>query len=99
MADSLWGAEFTFKFAKAFAEKAEIYNPVGCLMRAATQMTQALFALNEKYFLSDKKVVETMTSFNIIPVDHVKQIKEILACPGKTRSDLSHSVVKLEATW
>jgi hypothetical protein len=97
--DSLWGAEFALKFARSFAEQADIYNTAGCLTRVAAHLTQALFALNEKYFLSDKKVMETMASFRILPDGYVKQILDILACPGETRTDLNHTVARLELAW
>jgi hypothetical protein len=97
--DSLWGAEFALKFARSFAEKADIYNTAGCLTRVAAHLTQALFALNERYFLSDKKVMETIASFQVLPDGYVKQILDILACPGKTRTDLSDTVARLEVAW
>ena len=97
--DSLWGAEFTLKFARGFAEKADIYNTVGCLTRVAAHLTQTLFAVNEKYFLSDKKVMEMIASFEILPEDYAKQILSLLACPGESRRDLSHTVEQLEVAW
>jgi hypothetical protein len=97
--DSLWSAEFTLKFAKGFAEKADIYNTVGCLTRTAGQLTQALFALNDKYFLSDKKVMETISSFKILPKDYAKTLLGILACPGATRAELINTVARLAGIW
>ena len=44
---SLWGAEFSLLHARQFAERADVYNAVGCLTRVAQYLTQALFALNE----------------------------------------------------
>lgn len=97
--DSLWSAEFTLKFAIGFADGADIYNTVGCLTRTAAQLTQALFALNERYFLSDKKVMETIASFEIQPVDYTRNIAGILACPGQTRMELVETVARLNETW
>jgi predicted nucleotidyltransferase len=97
--DSLWGAEFTLNYARAFAEKADIYNTVGCLTRAAAHLTQTLFAINEKYFLSDKKVMEAIASFEILPADYAKQMLGILACPGETRTDLNRTVAGLDVLW
>ena len=99
VSDSLWGAEFTLKFARSFAEKADIYNTVGCLTRVAAHLTQTLFALNESYFLSDKKVMETIALFQIAPKGYIKQLLGLLACPGKTRTDLSQTVAQLEVAW
>ena len=99
ISDSLWSAEFTLQHAAGFAEKADVYNTAGCLVRAAANLTQALFALNETYFLSDKKVMETLASFTISPKGYAQVIQGILACPGKTSTELSNSVAQLEAAW
>lgn len=40
--------------ARGFAAQGDIYNTVGCLTRTATNLTQALFALNRCYYMSDK---------------------------------------------
>jgi hypothetical protein len=97
--DSLWGAEFALNYARGFAGKADIYNTAGCLTRVAAHLTQALFAINEKYFLVDKKVIDTISSFRILPPDYVKQILGILACPGENRTELGRTVEELEAVW
>jgi hypothetical protein len=97
--DSLWSAEFTLKHSKRFAEKADIYNTVRCLTRTAACLTQTLFALNEKYFLNDKKVMETIASFQILPDNYTRDILGILACPGKTCLELEIAVAELEDIW
>lgn len=61
--ESLWSAEFTLRFAHKFANQGDIYNTVGCLARVASNLTQALFALNERYFIGDKKVMEKLLPF------------------------------------
>jgi hypothetical protein len=99
IADSLWSAGFTLKHAHGFAEQADVYNTVGCLARAAANLTQALFALNEKYFLGDKKVIGKLASFEILPENYVRDLLEILACPGQARSELERAVAGLEALW
>ena len=99
IADSLWSAEFTLKHARGFAEKADIYNTAGCLSRAAASLTQALFALNEKYFLSDKQVMQTISTFKIVPDDYTKHITATLARPGETRLELGQAVGRLEGCW
>jgi hypothetical protein len=99
IADSLWSAEFTLKHARGFAGKADIYNTAGCLARAAANLTQALFALNERYFLSDKQAMQIIASFKILPDGYVKNILAALACPGETRPDLEKAVARLEVAW
>jgi hypothetical protein len=99
IADSLWAAEFTLKHARGFAEKADVYNTAGCLSRASANLTQALFALNEKYFLSDKKVMQTLVSFKLLPHDYANNVLAALSCPGETQADLEKAVGRLEAAW
>lgn len=97
--DHLWSAEFTLLHARTFAAQGDIYNTVGCLTRAAANLTQALFALNERYFQRDKQVMATITSFAIVPSDYANQLGQILAHPGDTPSALSNSVDKFAELW
>jgi hypothetical protein len=99
IADSLWSAEFTLLHARGFAAQGDIYNTVGCLTRAASNLTQALFALNEKYFLRDKKVLETIAGFPNLPSGYIQQIHRILAFPGGTAEELTRTVRDLEQAW
>jgi hypothetical protein len=99
IADSLWSAEFTLHHARGFAAKGDVYNTAGCLVRALANLTQALFALNERYFLSDKKVMEALAAFRVLPAGYVNQITHLLACPGGASAALSETVTGLEAAW
>ena len=99
VADSLWNAEFSLLFARNFAAAADVYNTVGCLARVATNLTQALFALNETYFISDKKVMEELARFSLLPAGYVETLARILAHPGETAAELSRTVAELEAVW
>lgn len=99
IADSLWAAEFTLLHALGFAAQGDIYNTVGCLARAASNITQALFALNEKYFLRDKQVLDTVARFSNLPPAYIPHINRILACPGSTVQELTKTVIDLEQAW
>lgn len=99
IADSLWAAEFTLLHARGFAAQGDTYNTVGCLTRATANITQALFALNERYFLRDKKMLDTLAQFPNLPPDYISQINRILACPGNSVQELSKSVFDLEQAW
>jgi hypothetical protein len=99
IADSLWAAEFTFIQARGFAAQGDVYNTAACLTRASASLTQALFALNEKYFLRDKNVMNEIADFSIFPPGYVDQVNSILACPGGTSLELEKSVGELEVIW
>jgi len=97
--DSLWAAEFTLLHARGFATQGDIYNTVGCLTRVASNLTQALFALNERYFIRDKKVFDTVANFPNLPSSYIQQINLILAHPGSTVEELTKTVSDLEQAW
>lgn len=97
--DSLWSAEFSLLYAHDYASQGDIYNTVGCLTRAVSYLTQALFALNERYFISDKKVMETIAGFSKLPADYIQRVISLLSCPGRTAEELTRSVNDLNLTW
>jgi predicted nucleotidyltransferase len=97
--DSLWSAEFTLSHAKGFAEKGDVYNTSGCMGRVASSLTQTLFALNEHYFLTDKKVMETICGFAQRPVDYCQRLQLLLSYPGAEKDELTSSVELLEGLW
>lgn len=99
IADSLWAAEFTLLHARNFAAQGDIYNTVGCLTRTVSNLTQALFALNERYFIRDKQVLETVVKFPHLPSGYIQQINRILASPGSTSHELTNSVIELKQAW
>lgn len=99
LADSLWSVEFTLLQARGFAAQGDVYNTVGCLTRAASNLTQALFALNEQYFIRDKKVMEALAGFPYLPKGYVNTLQDILAHPGRTAAELIQSVQAMEQVW
>jgi hypothetical protein len=100
IAESLWSAEFTLLHARGFAAQGDVYNTVGCLTRAAANLTQTLFALNERFFLRDKQVMEVIASFSLLPKGYTEQIKKILSSPGETPDALTHAKINISwQTW
>ena len=99
IADSLWSAEFTLMHARTFAAQGDVYNTAGCLTRAASSLTQMLFALNGIYFLRDKKAMDALAAFPILPAGYVQRINRILGCPGGSAQELTGSVDEMEQVW
>lgn len=92
---SLWGAEFTLQFARNAAAWGEVYNTVGALTRALAHLTQALFAMNERYFLNDKRALEEITSFPAKPEQYAARVRRILSRAGEDTAELSGTVREL----
>ncbi len=96
---NLWGAEFTLMQTRNFAGKADVYNTVGCLARALNYLTQALFGLNETYFLSDKRALSTIERFALKPSDYSARVSHILSHPGAGAAELTETVGALETLF
>jgi hypothetical protein len=99
LSDCLWAAEFTLLHAHNFAAQADVYNTAGCLSRAAANLNQALFALNERYFLRDKQIMPTIAGFSRLPEEYAARLSQILACPGADAPALSRAVHSLQELW
>ena len=99
IADSLWNSEFTLLFARNFASAGDVYNTAGCVTRIANYLIQALFALNETYFINDKGAMEAIERLPTHPPNFSAGINRILARPGETVEELSESVRVLESIW
>lgn len=97
--DSLWSAEFTLLHARAFAAQGDVYNTVGCLTRVATNLTQALFALNRRYYMSDKRAMREIDRFAAVPAGYTAALGAILAAPGHDPQTLTQSTTALETLW
>lgn len=99
IADTLWSAEFSLAHARGFAQQGDIYNTAGCFTRVASNLTQTLFALNEVYFIRDKKVFNVIDQFSLRPDEYTKKVEAILAHPGSSVVELERSTAALTAVW
>ncbi len=99
IADSLWSVEFTLSHAREFASQGDVFNAVGCLTRASASLSQALFALNETYYLREKKSFNVIDHFSIRPEGYTTQVAAILAHPGSNAVELERSVETMTSVW
>lgn len=99
MEDSLWLAEFSFSFCPTFSRSGDIYTAVGCMTRIARYLVQALFALNEEYFVSDKYAIRLMEQFAVCPPDFTVRLTAVLSDAGQEAPQLSRSVALLRDLW
>jgi len=95
VATELWNAEFALLFADSYARVGDVYNTVGCLTRICGGLTQALYALNEEYFVSDKGALGVVDRFRLCPSDYSQRISQLLASPGGNPSQLVDTVASL----
>ena len=99
IASSLWSAEFTLLHADGYAQAGNVYAAVGALARAASYLTQALFALNEVYFMSDKTAMQEIAAFPAAPAGFVPRLNAALAHPGESPAALAQAVEQVRGLW
>ncbi|MBL8295646.1 MAG: nucleotidyltransferase domain-containing protein [Bryobacterales bacterium] len=97
--EALWGAEFTLHFCRTFAGSADVYNAVGCMARVAQFLVHALFALNRRYFVSDKYANRLIGEFTLRPPDFMARLAQVLSGPGATTGELSKALESLTGLW
>lgn len=99
VASSLWSVEFTLYAARDLASRGDVYGTVGCLTRAARALVQGLFALNERYFASDKTALAAIDAFAKRPDRFAARVERALAQSGATAIELSESVREIESLF
>lgn len=99
VASTLWMAEFSLMHADGYAAAGDVYATVGALTRTASFMTQALFAINETYFMSDKAALGDMAVFRLIPEAYQARLGNLLGQAGRSSVELRASVEALRGLW
>jgi hypothetical protein len=71
----------------------------GCLARTIHCLVQVLYAINETYYLSEKKLAADLDSFSIRPNNFLERIYTLLGATGTTNVQLQESLAKTEALY
>lgn len=97
--EHLWLAEFTLQWAKGFVARNDIYGSAGCFSRIGASLIQVLYAINDRYFLSDKAVILDVPTFAKQPIRFMARLNDVLGYPGQTQHALQESLNRLTALW
>jgi len=97
--DVLWAAEFAFVHADNFARSGDVPNAVACMTRIFHYLVQALFAINEVYFMNDKRALTEIAKLPRAPQDFGGLISTILSKPGYTTVELAGSLERLRTLF
>jgi hypothetical protein len=97
--NSLTIAEFTLCHAHGFANRRDILNTVGCLTKIAFVLLQTLFALNDEYYCGDKGSLEACDGFRFQPEHFSRRLRELLALPMQTESNLKFATLQMQSLW
>jgi hypothetical protein len=99
IARDLWAAEFTLLHCDGYAAKGDVYATAGGLARVSGYLTQALFALNETYFMTDKTAMAEIGGFALAPGDYAARLSTVLAQLGQTPQELTAATRGLRELW
>ncbi|CAN5913799.1 nucleotidyltransferase domain-containing protein [soil metagenome] len=94
--DQLWEAHFALDTSRQSAARGDAYYVAGCLFRCASCITQALFALNERYLINEKGPISSAGSLPDAPPYFEATVRSVLASPGENPRQLEYSTKKLE---
>jgi predicted nucleotidyltransferase len=97
--DMLWCAEFAFEHAHNYAASGDVPNTVGCMTRIYHYLVQTLFALNEAYFMNDKRVLTEIKGFSLKPDKFGARVSTILAAPGASPAAFAASLDALQSVF
>lgn len=84
----LWSARFTLDNTRKAATRGEVYLVTGCLARAIHSLVQVLYALNETYYLSEKRLASDLNAFAVLPERFLERIYQLLGATGTTSEQL-----------
>lgn len=88
----LWDASFAYEIAQKSLKHGETYFLAGCLTRIASDLVQALYALNEIYFISDKRLYRDEQRFTLKPTNFTERVDAILGNIGNNQQKLAETL-------
>ncbi len=94
--DFLWDAEFTLPQCKKAAHRSDALFVAGCLTRIASDLVQVVYALNDTFFVNEKKFSKQTTTFRLKPDHLTERIGELLVGIGKSSEEMSRNVSESE---
>jgi hypothetical protein len=91
-----WDAQFTLDNAKKSAKRGDVYVVAGCLARIASDLVQTIYALNETFFLSHKRLKREIAQFAIQPERFAEHIERALGQVGLKKEELMTTLAGME---
>jgi predicted nucleotidyltransferase len=95
----LWSARFTLDNTRKAAARGEVYLVTGGLARTIHALVQVLYALNETYYLSEKRLAADLSAFAVLPERFLERIYQLLGAIGTTSEQLQASLAQTGALY
>ncbi len=94
-----WACEFDLSHGRKSAALGDAYVTIGCLTRCAAHLVQVLYALNERYFLTDKGALQEAAGFQVAPEDFAARAIAALLPAGANPASLTRAVAGADALF
>ncbi len=85
----LWDVEFSLEHCKKFAQRGEILLAAGCFTRIASDFIQVLYALNDTFFIGEKKLYKQEPEFAVKPDNFINRMNEVLGKIGNSDAEMA----------
>src|SRR5262249_30732438 len=93
----LFDADFWLTVGRKSTMRGDVFHVAGCLFRCAAAMVQVLFALNERYWMNEKRSLAQVDDFALRPDGFTATVSTILARVGDTGAEQAQNVAELGA--
>ncbi|MFN8527598.1 MAG: nucleotidyltransferase domain-containing protein [Anaerolineae bacterium] len=93
---NLWEAGFAIDTARKSAARGDVYYVSGALFRSSSCMIQALYALNETYWINEKGSLQKADSFEKSPIGFGARVSELLGEIGSDPATLESTLAAFE---
>jgi predicted nucleotidyltransferase len=92
-----WEAGFSLEVARKPAARGDVAYVTGSLYRTIACLVQVLFALNERYFLNEKRSVAIASGLPLSPTGSAERAQRALGGAGTVPADLTESLRAADA--
>ena len=97
--DFLWDAEFSLLQCKKSALRGEVLIVAGCLTKIASDFVQVLCALNEIFFINDKKIYKQEKALRLKPDNFLERLNRILGQIGNSDIEMEKTLFEVEGLF
>jgi hypothetical protein len=71
-------ADFSAALAAKYCRKNDPYYVTAHMVRSISSLNQVLFALNEQYYLNEKRAVQMIETYPIHPQNYADRVAEVV---------------------
>lgn len=95
--EHLWQANFALDTTASSAAHADVFHTVGSCFEYVASLVQALYAVNERYLIDEKRALKGVEDLPLHPHAYNERTSAVLSRPGEGADELRASLKTLRA--